>query len=114
MERLILFFNFSTHMEKQVKIPLLVNRKEDFPLSNYQAKLPQPFDYMKHIFYIFYYDFLFEISIESVFSKIHHSKLILSRLKYIYQIFFYYVRRLSRSDLSFLPKLNRKRNRNFF
>ena len=73
MERLILIFNFSTHMEKQVMIPLLVNRKEDFPLRNYQAKFPQPFDYMKPIFNIFYYDFLFEISIESAFSKILHS-----------------------------------------
>ena len=44
----------------------------DFPMSNYQATLPAPFDYMNHIFHMSY-DFLIEISRESAFSKITHS-----------------------------------------
>ena len=44
-----------------------------FPMSNYQATLPEPFDYMKDIFHMLSYDFLIEISIESGFSKIIHS-----------------------------------------
>ena len=44
----------------------------DFPMSNYEGTLPEPFDYMKPIFHMLYYDFLIEISIESGFSKIHN------------------------------------------
>ena len=57
----------------------------DFRMSNYQAALLEPLVDMKHIFHMLYYDFLIEISIESGFSKIHHSLLILPIVKYIYQ-----------------------------